>query len=153
MGDPMKAKKTWIFIGDGSRARIVEQTGVGGDLAPVPGRAFEIHVPPTRELGTERPARRGGRGMTPRHGVAPRVDWHRAAEREFADRMADALSRAARRHAFDNLVLVAPPKTLGELRRRLTPAARRTVSAEIAKDLTHVGLHELPPHLAGAIIE
>ena len=48
---------------------------------------------------------------------------------------------------FDKLVLVAAPKTLGDLRDLLPDPVKAKVVAEIDKDLTKVPLHELPKHL------
>jgi protein required for attachment to host cells len=147
----VRAKRTWIFIGDGQRARIVANDGPGTGLMPLPKRTFSHRAPPTHEIGTERPAIRGGRGLQ-RHGVATRVDWHRAAKQEFAGRMAEVLNHAAERKDYDRLVVVAPPETLGEIRRGLSRAARSLVIAAIGKDLTQIPDAEIPDHLGGAVI-
>ncbi len=61
------------------------------------------------------------------------------------------LDAGAARRRFDRLVLVAPPKTLGALRRALGELARSRVAAELKKDLVNVSEHDLPVHL-GEII-
>ena len=55
--------------------------------------------------------------------------------------MASDLNRAAQANEFKEIVIVAPPKTLAELRRDLSVEAQRKVVAEIPKDLTH---HPIP---------
>ena len=147
----MRAKRTWIFIGDGVRARIVANDGPGTGLSPVPKRTFARRAPPTKEIGADRPSTRGAPAGA-RHGVAPKVDWHRVAKQGFARQMAEMLNEAAGRKAFDRLVVVAPPESLGEIRRALTKTTRERVIAEIDKDLTHVSDHELPGYLGGALV-
>jgi protein required for attachment to host cells len=62
--------------------------------------------------------------------------------------MAKVLDAAAANKAFDRLILIAPPATLGDLRTELGDAARKLVSAELAKDLTRHAEQELPQHLS-----
>ena len=52
----VRAKRTWIFIGDGVRARIVANDGPGTGLSPVPKRTFARRAPPTKEIGADRPS-------------------------------------------------------------------------------------------------
>ncbi|MCK5168087.1 MAG: host attachment protein, partial [Rhodospirillaceae bacterium] len=59
--------------------------------------------------------------------------------------------KADRTNVFDALVLVAPAKTLGELRKKLNPNVKGKVTAELDKDLTHLNLHDLGPHLTDVI--
>jgi protein required for attachment to host cells len=46
-----------------------------------------------------------------------------------------------------DLIVVAPARTLSTLRQSLSTKASDLIRAEIAKDLTHVPLHEMPEHL------
>lgn len=147
----MRAKTTWIFIGDGANARIVVNHGPGKGLEADAKRRFHDDQHRTRELGTDRPASRGGVSGEERHGVAPRADWHRMEKRDFARRMAEMLDAAAAKGEFDRLVLVSPASTLGALRELLGGAARKRVSATLAKDLTKIPDHELPGHLGDVI--
>jgi protein required for attachment to host cells len=117
-------------------------------LASVVDREFVGNNAPTREIGTDKPGRAFESADGSRHAMEPRVDWHRFEKSQFAKRMADILEKAATRQAFDRLVLVAPPQTLGDLRAALGRQARDRLSAELNKDLTQVGIHDLPPYLS-----
>ncbi len=143
----MRATKTWIFIGDGSRARIVENDGPGKGLQPALDKEFKLPQMRTGEMGADRPSTRGGMGGQLRHGVEPKTDWHEQEKESFAREMADMLTEAAGKKQFDRLVLVAPPAFLGAMRAKLGAAAQDLISGELAKDLTHVSLHDLPGHL------
>lgn len=142
----MKATRTWILIADGSRARIFLNDGPGRGLRPAVGNEFATDLPPTREVVADRPGT-AVPSAGPRHGYAPRVDWHQFEKRRFAAGMAGVLNAAARRRAFDRLVVVAPPEPLGALRAKLEPTVRRRLVKEVGKDLTGVGERELPAKL------
>ena len=83
--------------------------------------------------------------------MAPRVDWHRFAKEQFARDVAAALEAAALKKLYEELVIVAPPQALGDLRQALGRHAKALVTGEIAKDLTNLPDHELPAHLGFGI--
>jgi protein required for attachment to host cells len=147
-------KTTWVLVADGARARILANEGPKTGLVPVPGTARDEPVPKSAELGSDRPGRsfatnRVGGGDGSRSAMEPRVDWHEFQEQKFAKKMAAILDAAATHAEFDHLVLVAPPKTLGDLRASLNDHTRAKVSGELAKDLTKHSLADLPGHLDG----
>jgi protein required for attachment to host cells len=143
----MKKTRTWILVADGARARILQSEGWGSGLTPVPGQTRHNSNPPTREQGTERPGRVQESANSARHAMAPRVDWHRYEKHLFATELAAVLNRAGQDKAFDRLVIVAPPGTLGDLRAKLDKNTRRRVTAELDKDLTNETLDELEAQL------
>ena len=147
----MKPTKTWILVADGARARIIENLGPGKGLQPALNNDFAASHAPTRKFVTGKPGRNRTDGGGAHHGIEPRVDWHRFEKHRFARGMADLINRAAPRRAFDRLILVAPPETLGALRGKLSSAARSRLAGEITKDLTHIPLHELHRHLGDTL--
>ena len=64
------------------------------------------------------------------------ADWHHIAKERFAGELADALYRHAHGNLFKKLVIVAPPKILGNLRKAFHPEVVERVIAEIPKELT-----------------
>ena len=147
----IKAQRTWILVADGARAHVVMSAGPGTDLKIVPGSEIRHVHPPTREIGTDRPGRTQESVGGARHALAPRIDWHQQQKEQFARAIARKLDAEAASGSFERLVLIAPPQTLGEIRAALKPATMKRVAAEIVKDLTHVPILELGPHLADAI--
>jgi protein required for attachment to host cells len=143
----MKKTITWFLVADGARARILMNDGVGKGLQPAVNGEFSRPLPPTRELGSDRPGRSQQRGVAGRHAFAPHLDWHEFEKEKFGREMARILDQAAERCAFDRLVLVAPPRALGNLRSALAPRTRSLVHAEIDKDLTNLPVGALPAHL------
>ena len=66
----------------------------------------------------------------------------------FARELADWLKAAHQAKAYERLILVAPPRTLGDLRQHLDPQVAKQVTAEIDKDLTHHSLQEVEQQVA-----
>jgi len=80
----------------------------------------------------------GGHG-----GSMTEVDFHQQAEDRFAAETAAMLKERALRNEFEALVVVAPPKTLGELRRHYHQEVERRIVGEVAKDLVNVPVAEI----------
>ena len=59
---------------------------------------------------------------------------------------ATAVSDEWARGIYDRIVLVAGPKTLGEVRLALPAALHSHIAAELHKDLVKFSLHDLPGH-------
>ena len=143
----MKKTITWILVADGSRARIFANSGPNKGLEPAVDQEFSVELHPSREIVSDRPGRTKESRDSTRHTIEPRVDWHRFEKEKFAKSMAKLLDAGAERGAYSRLILVAPPRTLGDLRSALNPRTRALVAGEIDKDLTHLTPQELPDHL------
>ena len=87
---------------------------------------------PGRSLGSERSGRRSG---------YQEADFHQLAEDRFAARTAEFLNGEAMRGAFSELIVVAPPRTLGELRRHYHKEVSRRLAGEFPRDLVK---HPIP---------
>ena len=142
----MSAKKdmTWVLIADSSRARILSTKSRLEDLAPVDDKVFRNSHPRLRDILSDRPGRTFDSVGAGRHAMAYSSDARREDERAFAIRLGAALQESLRSNAFDQLVVVAPPKMLGDLREKLPADVRKIIKAEVAKDLTHVPNPEIP---------
>jgi protein required for attachment to host cells len=143
----MKPVRSLFLVADGARARVLERLAPAGTLTEVEALAEERPLPPSRELGTERPGRTQESVGSARHAITPARDPHRELKRAFAGELVATLERLRRERRFDRLYLVAPPATLGDLRAALPPALERTVAGELGADLTRLPLLELRDHL------
>jgi protein required for attachment to host cells len=144
----MKAKRTWILIADGSRARVLESRGPGSGLVPVDDMVLSKQLPPNREIETDRPGRSLESANPTRHAIESRSDPHRELKRKLAREVVNKLEHGLRHRRFDQLAIVAPPTALGDLRDALSKALQAKVTAELGKDLVKIPQHELPAHLA-----
>ena len=80
----------------------------------------------------------GGHG-----GTMGEVDFHQLEEDRFAADTAELLKARALGGEFESLVVVAPPKTLGELRKHYHKEVEKRLVAEVPKDLTNVPVEEI----------
>jgi protein required for attachment to host cells len=147
---------TWIIAADESRARVLQVAGPDrldeiDDLVNPSGRAQD------RELQTDAEPRFNGHGGVGKAGSSrtggPASDREAqgAVEhsvRTFAREVGRYLDRARLDHRYDQLVLVAPPKFLGALRKELDKEVEKLVADELPKDLAGFSARELERYFA-----
>jgi protein required for attachment to host cells len=80
-----------------------------------------------------------GRGQggqfNPARSAMGETDYHQQAEDNFAKEAADLLKQRALANDYEKLIIVAPPSTLGELRKHYHKEVENRLAGEIAKDL------------------
>ena len=64
------------------------------------------------------------------------TDFHQLEEDRWAKQAAEEVNRRALTNDFEALAIIAPPKTLGELRKQLHKEAAKRVVCEIPKEMT-----------------
>jgi len=141
--------KSWVLVCDGAKALLLRNDGDATLLNLVLVKALEEPAPATRELGTDKPGRTH-ESVGHARSAMEQTDWHTQAESTFLRDVAAELDRAVREHGIKSLVLAAPPKALGLLRKEMTDSVQACVKAEIAKDLARLSTHEIEKYLAGA---
>ena len=136
------AHGAWVFVGDGQKALFL--INEGDEKFPNLRRlsAEEHRDPPTREQGSDAPGRAYSSVGEARSAVG-QTDWHELEKERFAVSIADRINKAAQSGAFNQLVVVAPPKILGDLRRAFSTETESKIVAEIDKDLTHHTIAEI----------
>lgn len=137
----------WVLVGDGRRALFFSNHG---DAELLDLRVVETRVddnPPTREQGTDAPGRAFS-SFSPGRSAMDNVDWHELEEERFARAMADRINAAAESGEMKEIVIVAPPRTLGEIRKDLSVKAQGKVAGELHKDLTRHPVPEIEKLLA-----
>ena len=134
------AHGAWVLVADGEKALFLENVTDGQDPFLRVIRLESQDNPPHGEQVSDRPGRMPDTGEGHRSAMQE-ADWHMLAKDRFASELSDILYRLAGRGAFDKLVLVAPPKTLGALRDGLHKEVRAHVVAEVDKDMTN---HPVP---------
>ena len=83
-------------------------------------------------------------------GSMQEVDFHQQEEDRFAADTAEMLKQRALRNEFDSLVVVAPPRTLGELRKHYHKEVEKRLVAELPKDLVNTPVPEIEKILQDA---
>jgi protein required for attachment to host cells len=141
-----KTRKMWIIVADGAYARFLAPDKKLSRFLPVgpvemSSAAARVH---SSDLKSDRPGRSfssNGNGL--RHAIEPKHDYHKLEKHKLAVAVADVLDRAQSQHAFDDLVVVAPRRSLGEIRTLLPRRVRACIREEVAKDLVNSTPHEL----------
>jgi ribosome-associated translation inhibitor RaiA len=128
-----KARPTYIVVMDGSVARFfVLRRGEEGQV-------FE-------EAANALPARRKA--------VRDRIERTQpVGNLQFARDVAGALDGAFADKKFDNLVLVAPPRLLAELREQMTARVRGTLAHQVPKNLAGLGVDALWQKLSVVLLK
>jgi len=117
--------QTWILIGDGSHARFFQASDAVGPWEML----RKVEREHSREK-TDRPETHEDRG-----------------EHEFARQLVKELETARESGSFKDLVLVAPPKFLGQLRGELPAALAACVVKTLDKDYAHLNVDEIHKHV------
>ena len=132
-----KRKRVWVAVVDGKRARCF-RLGGSGQLEPVPQGTFDSATlgRRTSELVSDRAGRSfaSSRSGT-RHAMEPPRDPRKLEKHRFAARFTAFLDAALADDQFDRCVLVAPPRSLGELRGLMSASLKERIWKEVAKDL------------------
>ncbi|MEA5445577.1 host attachment protein [Gammaproteobacteria bacterium AB-CW1] len=138
---------TWVVVADASRGRILHFKGhVSGleeihDLVNPEGRLR------SRDLVSDK------HGNThDRKGVgSPQMGEHAEAahqvEKAFANELGKTLGKLTREAGVEKLILAAPPRFLGDLRRSLDKQTASLVTQEINKDISTLSLDQIKTHL------
>jgi protein required for attachment to host cells len=142
----MKPIITWVLIADGAQARVYENSGSGKGLVPVDGLDFSIPALQAREIMADRPGRAYASAGYGRSAYAQQTDPVEYREEEFVKSVAAVLDQKKAEGAYDRLVIAAAPTALGYIRPALTPAVRKSLMAELHKDLTNVPPNTLGKH-------
>ncbi len=69
-------------------------------------------------------------------GTMDNADFHQIEEDKFAAETAELLKKRALNNDFETLIIIAPPRTLGELRKHYHKEVEQRLAGEIDKDLT-----------------
>jgi protein required for attachment to host cells len=128
---------TWALVADGAKARLFRVGRKNGDFEELRQLESAARGAPSREISSDADSRsRHVAGVPGGHTKQPRTDPHDQAERQFAEQVMAFVGRSASTGAFNSLVVVADPRTLGTLRDCMPAAVAQRVSREMNLDLT-----------------
>jgi Protein required for attachment to host cells len=137
----------WVVICDGAKALVLEN--IGDEMFPnlKTREVYQQEDLPNREQGSDAPGRAfASVGNT--RAAMDETDWHAQGERRFLEKLAARLDAAVPAGEAKSLVIAAPPRALGTLRRAYSQGLRNALAAEIDKDLVGMPVHEIEKHLA-----
>lgn len=138
--------KTLILVGDGRKALFLRNYGTASEPELKVETVFTQDNPPMHEQVSDR-AGRTISGADRRHGGLEKGDWHEFEEARFARTMAETLDQLVRSHSAKSIIIVAPPRTLAELRKACHQDVKDCVISELPKDLTRHPVADIAKHL------
>jgi protein required for attachment to host cells len=147
----MKPIVTWVLIADGAQARVLENTGPGKGLNRVDGLEFSQEPLLARDINSDRQGRSFSSVGHGRSAYEPKTDPVDHREAAFLKKVAAMLDKKQCERAYDRLVIAASPIALGDIRKALTEGVKKSIMAEIPKDLTNIPPTQLNKHLDGII--
>ncbi len=132
----------FVLVADGEKYLMLRNRGT----VRQPALAVEAHdahdSQPTHLQGSDSPGRVFASTGAIRSSVE-QTDFHRLEKEKFAARTAAMLAQRAAAGDFDELIVVAPARTLAELRKHYDAAVQARIKAEIDKDLTNHPVAEI----------
>ena len=138
-----------VLVADGRKALFLRNEGDGVHPNLVVEKAEEIVNPADRDQKTDAPGRASG-GIGGRTNTMDEVDFHQQEEDRFAADIGAMLKSRALANEFESLIIAAPAKTLGELRKHYHVEVENRLAGEIAKDLTGHPLPDIEKALSAA---
>lgn len=137
----------WVVVCDGGKALVLQNAGSRNAPSLKTKEVYEHADAKTSELGTDRPGRAHssvGHGRS----AMEQTDWHDQEEQKFLVKLAARLDKAVLGGETPSLIVVAPPRAIGVLRRAYTSHVRQAIRAEVEKDYVKMPLDEIERHLA-----
>ncbi|ARS27100.1 host attachment family protein [Sphingomonas sp. KC8] len=124
-----------VLVADGRKMLLLRNAGDAIDPQFEVINAAEQPDRADRDLKSDAPGRAMS-GIGSARTAFEETDYHQQEEDRFAADTAAMLTRHAMDNHFDNLIVIAPPRTLGALRKRYSRDASDRLKGELAKDLT-----------------
>lgn len=149
-----KPEHIWVVVTDGAQARFLRPNPRATELLPAgpPDMSSADAKTCSVDLKSDRPGRsfsssRGGQ----RHAIEPKHDHHKLEKHKLSAAVVDVLDHACSKRDCEDLIIVAPRRSIGEIRTLLPERVRNCLRDEIAKDLTKAAPDELLARVKPAI--
>lgn len=143
------AHNTLVVVADGRKALFLRNEGDAAHPNLIVERAEDRINPADRDQKTDAPGRASG-GVGARRSTVDEVDFHQQEEDRFAADIGAALKTGALANEFESLIIVAPARTLGELRKHYHVEVQNRLAGEIAKDLAGHPIADIEKALTSA---
>lgn len=126
--------KRWIVVANSSYAEFYDLKGK--DLKKIKSLDF----PEGRFKGSQILSDRPGRGFESsggglRHALSSETDVHRHEQEIFAHKIIEEIKRGKAENKFEELIIIAPPEFLGEIKHVMHDIVKKNSVHTIAKDI------------------
>jgi protein required for attachment to host cells len=134
--------KSVVLVADGRKMLFLRNEGDAEHPNLVVEQKEKQDNPSNTEQTTHAAGQKASPRGTPTSSVEP-TDFHQIEEDRFAADAAEMLKMRAFDNDYESLIIVAPPRTLGELRKHYHKEVSDRLSGEIDKDLTGHPINEI----------
>jgi protein required for attachment to host cells len=131
-------RKTLFFRNEGDQNQIDLRTEAHGEREDLDDKEMKTDAPGTVQQSA-------GYG----HSTYEEVDFKQQEEDRWAHSAAEEVNRRALENDFEALAIIAPPRTLGEIRKKLHKEAERRVVCEIPKEMTRRPIPDIEALIVG----
>jgi protein required for attachment to host cells len=139
----------FVVVADGRKMLFFRNEGDAAWPNLVVERVREQDNPPDREQSSDAPGSAFSSNGS-RRSAYEETDFHQLEEDRFAAATAERLRKRALANDFEKLIVVAPPRTLGELRKHYHRQVSDRLIGELDKDLTRHPVPEIEAALRDA---
>jgi protein required for attachment to host cells len=132
---------TLVLVADGRKFLLLRNVGDASEPILMFEGNGEKESSSTRTQGRDAPGRSATYGKA--RTAMEQTDFHQLDEHHFARDVAGLLNSLAEAEEFTRLIVVAPPRTLAELRENFGKIVKDRLIAEVDKDLTNHPVAEI----------
>lgn len=137
-----------VLVADGKKMLFLRNQGDDGIIDLRTESHDERQDRKDREIKTDAPGTQSPRVGVGRDTMAE-TDFHQQEEDLWVKEAAEELRRRALRNDFDSLVIIAPPKALGVLRKELHKEVERRIILTVNKEMTDRPIPDIEDLLVG----
>ncbi|MCK4704818.1 MAG: host attachment protein [Gammaproteobacteria bacterium] len=138
---------TWLVVADSSRARVFTMESRRSPIHEIESIVHEQSRLHERDMTSDLPGRANGRMGAGGHAYQDEISPKAQESINFAREVANELDEARKSNKFKQLVLVAAPAFLGDLRHQLNAQTQKLVCFELAKNLSQLEAVDIRKHL------
>lgn len=142
-----QTKKTWFVIADGAKFKIFESYSPKDGFQIIDHAENDKAREQDRELAADKPGRGQTIGTGEHFAMENKINFHDQAKQIFLKGLAQRLDKEKELASFDQLIIVAPPKAMAQLREVLSQGSRAKIVTSLTKDLTNMPDSQLFPYL------
>lgn len=139
-----------VLVADGRKLMLLRNHGDAVRIDLRTEAHDEQATPKDSDIKTDQSGQSAAPGGTGMHGgTMGETDFAQQAEDRWAADAGDLLRKRALAQDFDALVVIAPPRTLGELRKHYHKEVESRLIGELAKEMTDRPIADIEALLAG----
>ena len=137
-----------VLVADGKKMLFLRNHG-DSDMIDLRTESHDERSDPMdRDIKTDAPGAQGSRFGSGRD-TMEEADFHQQGEDRWIRDAADEVNRRALTNDFESLVVIIPPKGLGEFRKKLPKDAERRIVLTVNKEMTDRPIPDIEELLVG----